>query len=130
MASWRAAVSQRQNKGFDEFYGIPPGDTWDAFGMIRQGRQTKCLDLSLDQGPQIVTAKRGESLRTVKPYTEEVRRNIDWELVDHSIDFMQRARRRQANLSFSISLSQEHTFPICLPSVSREHRASASLAIL
>ena len=26
--------SQPQNKGFDEFYGIPPGDTWDAFLMI------------------------------------------------------------------------------------------------
>lgn len=29
--------SQPQNQGFDEFYGIPPNDTWDAFGMIRQG---------------------------------------------------------------------------------------------
>ena len=28
-----------QNKGFDEFYGIPPGDTWDALLMIpRAGR--------------------------------------------------------------------------------------------
>src|SRR6476469_5857948 len=26
--------SQPQNKGFDEFYGIPPGDTWDAFLAI------------------------------------------------------------------------------------------------
>ena len=46
--------SQPQNKGFDEFYGIPPADTWDAFGIIRQGRQTKALDLSLDKGPHIV----------------------------------------------------------------------------
>ena len=30
--------SQPQHKGFDEYYGIPPADTWDAFGMIRQGR--------------------------------------------------------------------------------------------
>ena len=44
--------SQPQNKGFDEFYGIPPADTWDAFGMIRQGRQTKALDLPLDKGPR------------------------------------------------------------------------------
>ena len=28
--------SQPQNKGFDEFYGIPPGDTWDAFLMIHR----------------------------------------------------------------------------------------------
>jgi arylsulfatase A-like enzyme len=26
--------SQPQNKGFDEFYGIPPAATWDAFEMI------------------------------------------------------------------------------------------------
>ena len=37
--------SQPQNKGFDEFYGIPPGDTWDAFLMIPQGRQTRTLDI-------------------------------------------------------------------------------------
>ena len=29
--------SQPQNKGFDEFYGIPPADTWDAFGIIPSG---------------------------------------------------------------------------------------------
>src|SRR5688500_16589547 len=48
--------SQPQNKGFDEFYGIPPGDTWDVFGIIRQGRQTKSLDLTLEKGPHIVAA--------------------------------------------------------------------------
>ena len=29
--------SQPQNKGFDEFYGIPPAVTWDAFLMIPSG---------------------------------------------------------------------------------------------
>jgi arylsulfatase len=42
--------SQPQNKGFDEFYGIPPADTWDAFGMIRQGHQTKAFDIPLERG--------------------------------------------------------------------------------
>ena len=60
--SAREPYSQPQNKGFDEFYGIPPGDTWDAFLMIPQGRQTKTLDIPLDKGPQIVEAKRGEPL--------------------------------------------------------------------
>src|SRR6476620_80590 len=59
--------SQPQNKGFDEFYGIPPGVSWDAFLAIPQGRQTKTLDLPLDKGPQVVEAKRGEPLRVVKP---------------------------------------------------------------
>jgi arylsulfatase A-like enzyme len=31
--------SQPQNKGFDEFYGIPPADTLDAFGMKGGGNQ-------------------------------------------------------------------------------------------
>jgi arylsulfatase A-like enzyme len=84
--------SQPQNKGFDEFYGIPPGDTWDAFLMIPQGRQTRTLDIALDKGPQIVEAKRGEPLKVVKPYTAEVRRDIDWELVDRGVDFMQRQK--------------------------------------
>src|SRR5215211_6036759 len=70
-----------QHKGFDVFYGIPPSDTWDAFLVIPQGRQTRTLEIPLDQGPQIVEAMRGEPLRTVKPYTAEVRRDIDWELV-------------------------------------------------
>ena len=34
-------------------------------------------------------AKRGEPLWAVKPYTAEVQREIDWELVDRGVDFMQ-----------------------------------------
>lgn len=106
--------SQPQNKGFDEFYGIPPGDTWDAFGIIRQGRQTKSLDLPLDKGPQIVAAKRGEPLSTIKPYTEEVRRDIDWELVDHGVDFMK--RQKAANKPFFLYLPISRTHFPNLPS--------------
>jgi arylsulfatase A-like enzyme len=100
--------SQPQNKGFDEFYGIPPGDTWDVFGVIRQGHQTKALDLPLDKGPQIVTAKRGEPLRTVKPYTEEVRREIDWELVDLGIDFMKRQKTASRPFFLYLPISRTH----------------------
>jgi arylsulfatase len=108
------SYSQPQNKGFDEFYGIPPADTWDAFGIIRQGRQTKALELSPDQGPHIVTAKRGEQLKAVKPYTEEVRRNIDWELVDHGVDFIK--RHKAANKPFFLYLPISRTHFPNLPS--------------
>ena len=37
-ASQLRTYGQPQNKGFDEFNGIPPGETWDVFGMILQGR--------------------------------------------------------------------------------------------
>jgi arylsulfatase len=99
-----------QNKGFDEFYGIPPGLTWDAFLMVPQGRQTKTLDIPLDKGPQIYEAKRGEPLKVVKPYTEEVRRNIDWELVDHGIDFMRRQKAAGRPFFLYLPISRTH-FP-------------------
>jgi arylsulfatase len=102
--------SQPQNQGFDEFYGIPPGDTWDAFGMIRQGLQTKTLDIPPEKGPQIVEAKRGEPLKAVKPYTEEVRRGIDWELVDHGVDFMRRQKTSGKPFFLYLPISRTH-FP-------------------
>jgi arylsulfatase len=100
--------SQPQNKGFDEFYGIPPGDTWDAFLMIPQGRQTRTLDIPLDKGPQIVEAKRGESLKAVKPYTAEVRREIDWELVDRGVDFMRRQKAAGKPFFLYLPISRTH----------------------
>jgi hypothetical protein len=41
---------------------------------------------TFDKGPQIVAAKRGEPLKDVKPYTAEVRRDIDWELAERGVD--------------------------------------------
>ncbi len=102
--------SQPQNQGFDEFYGIPPSDTWDAFGMIRQGHQTKSVDIPIEKGPQIVEAKRGEPLKFVKPYTEEVRRGIDWELVDHGVDFMTRQKAAGRPFFLYLPISRTH-FP-------------------
>ena len=46
----------------------------------------------LARGPQIVEATLGGPLRTVKPFTPEVRANIDNELTDKSIDFVRRQK--------------------------------------
>jgi arylsulfatase A-like enzyme len=100
--------SQPQNKGFDEFYGIPPAVSWDAFLMVPQGRQTKTLDIPLDMGPQIVEAKRGEPLKAVKPYTAEVRREIDWELVDRGIDFIKRQKAAGKPFFLYLPISRTH----------------------
>ena len=102
--------SQPQNKGFDEFYGIPPGQTGDAFLMIGQARQTKTLEIALDQGPQMVEAKRGEPLRAVKPYTADVRRDIDWELAERGVDFMQRQKAAGKPFFLYLPISRTH-FP-------------------
>jgi arylsulfatase A-like enzyme len=100
--------SQPQNKGFDEFYGIPPAVSWDAFLMIPQGQQTKTLDIPLDMGPQIVEAKRSEPLKSVKPYTAEVRRQIDWELVDRGVDFMRRQKAAGKPFFLYLPISRTH----------------------
>ncbi len=121
--------SQPQNQGFDEFYGIPPGDTWDAFGMIRQGHQTRSADIPLDKGPHIVEAKRGEPLKLVKPYTEDVRRGIDWNWWI-AASASSGDRRRQASRSSFICQSPGRTFRIYPRAALKAHPASASSAIL
>ena len=80
--------------GFDEFYGIPPDISWDSSTYVETMALTHSIDAPyealLAKGPQIVEAVAGGPLRNVKPFTEEVRGEIDTELVAKSIDFMKR----------------------------------------
>lgn len=80
--------------GFDEFYGIPPDISWDSATYVSTIELTHSILAPpaelLAKGPQIVEATTGTPLRTVKPFTPEVRAEIDNELVDKSIDFMRR----------------------------------------
>jgi len=80
--------------GFDEFYGIPPDISWDAATYVETIELTHSMNASnevlLAKGPQIVEAVAGGPLRPVKPYTREVRAEINDELVAKSIDFMKR----------------------------------------
>src|SRR5215469_7852639 len=82
--------------GFDEFYGIPPDTSWDSSTYVSTIQLTHSIpappEVLLAKGPQIVEARAGGPLRTVKPFTPEVRREIDYELVDKSIDFMKRQK--------------------------------------
>ena len=92
--------------GFDEFYGIPPDISWDAATyvetMVLTHSTNAPYEALLKTGPQIVEAKFGGPLQTVKPFTPEVRANIDNELVDKSIDFMR--RQKAAGKSFFLYL--------------------------
>ena len=82
--------------GFDEFYGIPPDISWDSATYVDSIELTHSIlappSVLLARGPQIVEAIAGGPLRTVKPFTPEVRANIDNELTDKSIDFMRRQK--------------------------------------
>jgi arylsulfatase A-like enzyme len=55
-------------------------------------------------------ARRGEPLKVVKPYTEDVRREIDWELVDRGVDFMKRQKVAGKPFFLYLPISRTH-FP-------------------
>ena len=80
--------------GFEEFYGIPPDTSWDSATYADTITLTHSFDAPhdalVDRGPHIVEAKLGGPLHDVKPFTPDVRAEIDYELVDKSIDFMKR----------------------------------------
>ena len=82
--------------GFDEFYGIPPDESWDSAMYATTIELTHSIpaprEALLARGPQIVEAVAGGELRNVKPYTPEVRAEIDNELVARSLDFMKRQK--------------------------------------
>ena len=80
--------------GFDEFYGIPPNLTWDSATYVDTMLLTKSIsaprDALVKRQAHIVEAVPGGPLTAVKPYTPELRAEIDNELVAKSIDFMRR----------------------------------------
>lgn len=91
-----AAQSLPTAHGFDEFYGIPPDISWDSATYVGTMELTKSIPAPaatlLEHGPHIMEATAGGALRKVKPFTPEVRANIDNELVAKSIDFMKRQK--------------------------------------
>ena len=67
----------------------------------------------LAKGPHIVEATLGSPLRDVKPYTQEVRAEIDNELTAKSIDFMkpQHAASRPFFLCLPFSMGHSPNYP-------------------
>src|SRR6476620_589630 len=61
--------------GFDEFYGIPPGISWDAATYVDTMELTHSIEappgVLLARRPPIVKATAGSPLRTVKPFTPD-----------------------------------------------------------
>ena len=100
--------------GFDEFYGIPPDISWDSATYVDTIELTHSddapPDVLLAKGPQIYEAVAGGPLRKVKPYTREVRAEIDNELVAKSIDFMKRQKAAGKPFFLYLPFSMGH-FP-------------------
>ena len=79
--------------GFDEFYGIPPDTSWDAAANVPEIMLSHSFgnipekDL-IEKGPWMYEQKGNDPLQRVKPFTLEVRAEVDNELTDRSIAFI------------------------------------------
>jgi arylsulfatase len=78
--------------GFDEFYGIPPDTSWNDALTVSLITMTHSFDAPenalIERGPWIMQQKAGGPLERVKPFTPEVRAEIDNDLTDRSIAFI------------------------------------------
>jgi arylsulfatase len=80
--------------GFDEFYGIPPDTSWSDAITAPYLTMTHSLavpeSVLIEKGPWIEQQTAGGPVKRVKPFTPEVRAEIDNELTERSIEFMKR----------------------------------------
>jgi arylsulfatase A-like enzyme len=78
--------------GFDEFYGIPPNTSWNDAMTVSLITLTHTLNVPenamVEKGPWLMQQKAGGRLERVKPFTPEVRAEIDNDLTDRTIAFM------------------------------------------
>ena len=84
-------------------------------------------DVLLARGPQIVEAMAGQPLKTVKPFTPEVRATIDYELTDKSIDFMRRQKAAGKPFFLYLPFSMGHA-PNLPARSSKANRGSGTMA--
>ena len=78
--------------GFDEFYGIPPDTSWNDAITVSLMTMSHSFDAPesalIEKGPWIMQQRMGGPMQRVKPFTPEVRAEIDNELTDRSIAFI------------------------------------------
>ncbi len=103
--------------GFDEFYGIPPNTSWNDAITVSLITQTHSLPATegalVEKGPWIMQQKAGGPLQRVKPFTPEVRAEIDNDLTDRSIAFMkqQQAAGKPFFLYLPFSMGHAPSYP-------------------
>ena len=81
------AKSLPHNQGFDTFYGIP--NTTDETLYIPTSTETEAPLPDGFSEPSIIRGRAGGDIERVKPYNFDTRRQIDVELADMSVDFIQ-----------------------------------------
>ena len=82
--------------GFDEFYGIPPDTSWNDEMTVSLKMLTHSNDAPestlIETGPWIEQQNAGGPMQRVKPFTPEVRAEIDNDLTTRAIAFMKRQK--------------------------------------
>ncbi len=82
-----ASESLPHNQGFDEFYGIP--NTTDETIYVPTSTENKAPLPDGFSVPSIISGRAGGKVENGKPYNFETRRQIDVELADKSVDFIE-----------------------------------------
>jgi arylsulfatase len=104
-------------QGFDVFYGIPPDSSWHESITIPSIMMTHSFNAPesalIEKGPWIMQQKAGGPMQRVKPFTPEVRAEIDNDLTDRSIAFMkeQHAAGKPFFLYLPFSMGHEPNYP-------------------
>ncbi len=99
--------------GFDDYYGIPPDSSWDSAADIPQVMQTHSAGeipekALIERGAWIVQQKGGGPLQKVKPFTLDVRAEIDNELTDRAIAFIKQQQAAAKPFFLYLPFSMGH----------------------
>jgi len=103
--------------GFDEFYGIPPDTSWNDAATVSLIMQSHSIDAPekylIEKGPWMMRQMGVGPLERVKPFTPEVRAEVDNELTDLSIAFIkqQQAAGKPFFLYLPFSMGHVPNYP-------------------
>ena len=91
-----------KDRGFDEWYGIPRTTNESMF------TSTPGYDPAVVPMPYVMEGRRGEPAKNIAVYDLEMRRKIDSQLIERSIDFMQRQVKAKQPFFTYVPLTQLH----------------------
>ena len=90
------------DQGFDEWYGIPNSSDESIWP------QDPNFDPKFAHFEYVMEGRHGEQTHKVKLYNAEARREIDNEVTDHTIDFMQRSLKAGKPFFAYVPFTQPH----------------------
>src|SRR5690606_5214308 len=90
------------DRGFDEWYGIPRTSNESMF------TSSPGYDPSVTPLPQVMRARAGEPATETHVYDLEARRRIDSELIERTIDFIDRQSRAEKPFFAYVPITQLH----------------------